>query len=711
MNTKLIANELNLKDHQVNAVLKLFDSGATVPFIARYRKEATGSLDETEILKIKNRSEQLDELNKRRDSILKSLIERNILTSELETEILSASDLITLEDIYLPFKPKRRTRAVAAREKGLEPFAKIIFEQNFNINPGNEAKKYINIDKGVSDTESVLNGANDIIAEWIAENLTARDKIRKLFQDKGVIFSKVIKGKEEEGIKFKDYFDWEENISRMPGHRALAVFRGKNEGILNVRIRPPEDNALYLLKKIFIKNNSDSSSLVYESILDSYKRLLMPSIENEIIKEVKDRADDEAISIFAANLRELLMQSPLGQKNILALDPGFRTGAKLVCLNSSGDLLHNETVFPVGNSKAKADEAGRKIIYLCKKYKADAIAVGNGTAGRETEAFVRSLNLSENIIIVMVNESGASIYSASEAARKEFPDYDITVRGAVSIGRRLMDPLAELVKIDPKSIGVGQYQHDVDQTKLKNALSTVVESCVNSVGVELNTASEELLTYVSGIGPVLAKNIVDYRTENGLFKSRNELKKVKRLGANAFEQSAGFLRINNAANPLDSSGVHPESYHIVGSMAKDCSCTVKELVANKDIQNKIKLEGYITENVGLPTLKDIINELAKPGRDPREKFEAFSFAEDINKIEDLTVGMELPGIVTNVTKFGAFVDIGVHQDGLVHISEMANVYVKDPSDIAKVQQKVKVKVLDIDQKRKRISLSMKLNQG
>ncbi len=707
MSNRQIADKLNIKLHYVDAVLNLFDTGATVPFIARYRKEATGSLDETAILKIKTLNEQLKELNKRREAILKSLMEREILTPELEKKLLNAADIVTLEDIYLPFRPKRRTRAVVAREKGLEPLAKTILEQNYQLNPENEAEKYINPDKDILVVNDALSGAGDIIAEWIAESSIARDRIRKLFQEKGVIYSKVIKDKEETGIKFKDYFNWEENISRMPGHRVLAIFRGKNEGFLSVKIRPNEESALYLLDKIFIKNKSKSSILVYESLLDSYKRLLMPSIENEVIKEIKENADDEAIDIFAANLRELLMQAPLGHKNILALDPGFRTGAKLVCLNSSGDLLHNETIFPVGSSIVKAEEAGKRLAELCNKFNIEAIAIGNGTAGRETEEFVRSLKFPNNIIIVMVNESGASIYSASETARKEFPDYDITVRGAVSIGRRLMDPLAELVKIDPKSIGVGQYQHDVDQTKLKSALVTVVESCVNSVGVELNTASEELLTYVSGIGPVLAKNIVNYRTENGLFKSRNELKKIKRLGANAFEQSAGFLRISNAVNPLDSSGVHPESYCIVKDMAKDCNCTVKELIKNKEIRNKIKLENYIFETVGLPTLKDILSELAKPGRDPRKEFEIFSFAEGVNKIEDISVDMMLPGIVTNVTKFGAFVDIGVHQDGLVHISELADKYVRDPADIVKVQQKVKVKVIDVDMKRKRIALSMK----
>jgi len=707
MNINLIANELNIKRQQVEAVLTLFSSGATVPFIARYRKEATGSLDETIILNIKNRNEQLKELDSRKESILKSLSERELLTPELEQAVHAAKNLTQLEDIYLPYRPKKRTRATIAKEKGLEPLAKTIFKQNDTLSPEEEAQKYIDPKKGVLSIDDALDGAKDIIAEWVAENAEAREEIRSLFVQKGIIHSKVIKDKEETGIKFKDYFKWEENISRIPGHRILAIFRGKNEGVLSVKIAPSENDALWLLKRIYLKNSSESSNIISEAVVDSYKRLLSPSIENEITKDIKKDADTEAIEIFSSNLRELLMQAPLGHKNILALDPGFRTGAKLVCLNSSGDLLHNETIFPVGSSNDKAAEAASRIKTLLSQYNIEAIAIGNGTAGRETEAFVRSLNLPKNVAIVMVNESGASIYSASEVARKEFPNHDITVRGAVSIGRRLMDPLAELVKIDPKSIGVGQYQHDVDQNRLKDALNTVVESCVNAVGVELNTASCELLSFVSGIGPALAKNIIDYRTKNGQFKSRNELKKVKRLGANAFQQAAGFLRINNAKNSLDSSGVHPESYFVVKEMAKNNNCTVSELMKNFNIRKKIVLDDYVTEKVGLPTLKDILDELSKPGRDPRAEFQAFTFADGINSIEDLKKGMKLPGIITNVTKFGAFVDIGVHQDGLVHISELADCFVKDPSDIVKVQQKVKVTVLDIDIKRKRISLSMK----
>ena len=707
MNIKLIADELKIKSQQVVAVLKLFDDGGTVPFIARYRKEITGSLDETVILEIKNRNEQLKELDCRKKSILKSLIERELLTFDLEQKVNTAKSLMLLEDIYLPYRLKRRTRAVIAREKGLEPLAKAIFKQINDLSPEKESQKYINKNNGIFSVDDALDGAKDIMAEWIAENTEARKRIRNLFNEKGVIYSKVLKDKKDDGIKFKDYFDWNENINRIPGHRVLAMFRGSNEGVLSVKIRPPEEDAICSLKKFFLKNSSGSSEIVVYALIDSYKRLLMPSIENEITKDIKDTADTEAIEIFSSNLRELLMQAPLGRKNIMALDPGFRTGVKLVCLNSSGDLLHNETIFPVASSEAKAVEAGGIIKSLCSKYGIEAIAIGNGTAGRETEAFVRSLKLPDNILIVMVNESGASIYSASKTAREEFPNHDITVRGAVSIGRRLMDPLAELVKIDPKSIGVGQYQHDVDQAKLKEALNVMVESCVNAVGVDLNTASSELLTFVSGVGPVLAKNIIDYRTKNGPFKSKSELKKVKRLGANAFQQAAGFFRINGAKNPLDQSAVHPESYFVVSKMAKNSNCDLVELINSEDLQNSILLNDYVTDKIGLPTLKDIVSELSKPGRDPREKFELFSFLEGINSIEDLTKGMKLPGIVTNVTKFGAFVDVGVHQDGLVHISELADCFVKDPSEIVKVQQKVTVTVMDVDARQKRISLSMR----
>jgi protein Tex len=701
-----ISQKLNLPIKQVNSTLKLLDEGGTVPFIARYRKEATGSLDETIILQIKSLNEQFTELNKRKEAIKKSLSEREILTTDLENKIERTTNLAELEDLYLPYKPKKRTRATIACEKGLEPLAKAIFSQTY-IDIHLKASEYINREKKVNSVEDALKGASDIIAEWISENSESRREIREVFTKTGKISSKVVKSKINEGQKFKDYFDFQQDISRIPGHRILAIFRGKNQKILSFHIRPDEDEAIYKLKRYFIKNKSNSAQIVSKSIIDSYKRLILPSLENEFAKELKVEADEEAINIFAANLRELLMQPPLGRKNILALDPGFRTGAKLVCLDKSGSLLHNETIFPVGSSENKANEAAQRIRVLCNKYKTEAIAIGNGTAGRETESFVSLLNLSEQIIVKMVNESGASIYSASDVAREEFPDLDLTYRGAVSIGRRLMDPLAELVKIDPKSIGVGQYQHDVEQTKLKNALTIVVESCVNNVGVELNTASKELLSYVSGIGPVLAKNIIDYRTENNSFKSRSELKKVKRLGANAFLQAAGFLRINNAKNTLDSSGVHPESYSIVKQMAKNNNCTVNELINDESKRKSIKLHNYVNDKTGLPTLNDIMKELVKPGRDPRKEFEIFTFAEGVNSIKDLVEGMELPGIITNVTKFGAFVDIGVHQDGLVHISHISETFVTNPADIVKVNQTVSVKVLEIDIPRKRISLSMK----
>ena len=701
-----ISRKLNLPTKQVNSTLKLLDEGGTVPFIARYRKEATGSLDEIVILSIKTLNEQLIELNKRKEAISKSLSERDLLTPELKSKIEIIDNLTELEDLYLPYRPKKRTRATIATEKGLEPLAKVIFTQT-SIDIHSKAKEYLNPVKNVNSVEEALNGAKDIIAEWVSENSESRKVIRELFSHTGVISSKVVKSKIDEGQKFKDYFDFQQNISRIPGHRILAIFRGKNQGVLSFHIRPNEDDAIYKLNRYFIKNRTESAQIVFDAVTDSYKRLILPSLENEFVKELKMQADEEAINIFADNLRELLMQSPLGRKNIMALDPGFRTGTKLVCLDSSGVLLHYETIFPVGSSQTKSYEAANKVKSLCVKYKTEAIAIGNGTAGRETDSFVRSLNLSENIIIKMVNESGASIYSASDVAREEFPNLDLTYRGAVSIGRRLLDPLAELVKIDPKSIGVGQYQHDVDQTKLKNSLTVVVESCVNSVGVELNTASKELLSYVSGIGPVLAKNIIDYRTENDSFKSRTDLKKVKRLGPNAFLQAAGFLRIHNAKNPLDSSAVHPESYSIVKLMAKDSKCTVIDFMKDENLRKSIDIHQYVNEKTGLPTLNDIMEELVKPGRDPRKEFEIFNFAEDVNSIEDLFPNMELPGIVTNVTKFGAFVDVGVHQDGLVHISQLSNTFISNPADIVKVNQIVSVKVLEVDIPRKRISLTMK----
>lgn len=699
-----IATELNLQNKQVEATAHLILEGATVPFIARYRKEATGSLDEVAITSIRDRLTQLEELDKRREAILSSLAERNLLNDELKEKIENAETMATLEDIYLPYKPKRRTRATIAKEKGLEPLAQIIYLQQDDIDPFIEAEKYIDEEKGLNTIDDVLQGARDIIAEWINEDQDARAKLRELFTVKGVFKCKVISGKETEGIKYKDYYNWEEPVITAPSHRVLAMRRGENEGFLSLRILPPEEDALYILESIFIKKHNLSSEQVREAMIDSYKRLLSPSMETEIRLETKQKADLEAIRVFADNLKQLLLAPPLGEKNVLAIDPGYRTGCKVVCLDKQGKLLYNTTIYPT-HSDTKLKEAENIIYELCKVYHIEVIAIGNGTASRETETFVRSLNL-QNIHIVMVNESGASIYSASEVAREEFPDYDVTVRGSVSIGRRLQDPLAELVKIDPKSIGVGQYQHDVDQTLLREKLDDVVISCVNAVGVELNTASKQLLTYVSGLGEKLAHSIVEYRNINGPFKSREELLKVPRLGQKAFEQAAGFLRIRNAKNPLDRSAVHPESYNIVYKMAEDLKCTVQDLMDNEHLRRKINLKNYITETVGLPTLNDIMNELAKPGRDPREEFEMFKFAEDITKIEDLRPGMKLPGIVTNITNFGAFVDIGVHQDGLIHISKIANKFIKNPADVLKVHQKVNVTVIDVDFERKRISLSM-----
>lgn len=705
-NIDIISRELNLRTFQTAAVMKLLEEGASVPFIARYRKEATGSLDEIIIFKIKDLIEQLAEFDKRRSAIIKSLTERDLLTGKLEEKLLKAASLTELEDIYLPYKPRKRTRATIAREKGLEPLAEKLFKQ-LPFDLFFEAKKIINQEKGLGCIEEVLDGTRDIIAEWISEDIPCKNELRELFRSKGIIYSKIQKSKEEEGAKFEDYFSYEEEVTRIPAHRILAVFRGSNEGYLSIKVRAPEEKALIIMKSRFIKGLSTSAKQMDLAIEDSYRRLLMPSIETEILNELKEFADADSIKIFSQNLRELLLQPPLGNKNVIALDPGFRTGVKLVCLNPCGELLYFDVIYPFNVSASQINEAGAKIINYCDKYKVQAIAIGNGTAGRETETFIHSLTLSKEITIAMVNESGASIYSASETARKEFPNHDITVRGAVSIGRRLMDPLAELVKIDPKSIGVGQYQHDVDQGKLKKELFSTVESCVNSVGVELNTASIELLEYVSGLGPTLARNIVEYRVAKGRFNSKEELKKVARLGNMAFQQSAGFLRIHDAENPLDSSGVHPESYSVVQKMASDLKCSVKDLIETPHLRKNIDLKNYITDKVGIPTLQDIMAELEKPGRDPRQKFEAFSFAEGVSRIEDLKIGMTLPGIVTNVTKFGAFIDIGVHQDGLVHISQMADRYISDPAEFAKVQQKVKVQVVGIDIKKKRISLSMK----
>ncbi|MDD5700729.1 MAG: Tex family protein [Dehalococcoidales bacterium] len=703
--TSRIAAELGLKPWQTQSVESLLKEGSTVPFIARYRKEQTGSLDEVIITRVRDRLSQLAELDKRREAILKSLAERELLTDELQAAVSTAETLSALEDIYLPYRPKRRTRAAIAREKGLEPLALAILAQDDLTDPEQAAVAFINPEKGINSTGEALAGARDIIAEMINEDAGVRQSLRRLFARDGLLQSSVIQGKEEAGAKYRDYFEQQELASRMPGHRVLAVFRGEAEGYLKISIRPPQEKALSIMFQYFVKGQNPASDQVILAMEDSYQRLLAPSLETDIRQEIKERADAEAIRVFAQNLYELLMASPLGNKTVLAIDPGYRTGCKVVCLDPQGKLLHNTTIYPTLSAR-QAEEAGTILSDLVKRYQVEAIAIGNGTAGRETEAFIRGLKLPDTIIVVMVNESGASIYSASEAAREEFPDYDITVRGAISIGRRLMDPLSELVKIDPKSIGVGQYQHDVDQGKLKQSLDDVVMSCVNKVGVEVNTASKQLLTYVSGIGPVLAKNIIEYRNENGPFKSRQGLKKVPRLGPKAFEQAAGFLRIRNCENPLDSSAIHPENYGLVSRMARDLGVSVRELMQDAGLQQNIILENYISETVGIPTLSDILQELKKPGRDPRKQFEAFSFAAGINNIDQLKPGMKLPGIVTNITNFGAFVDIGVHQDGLVHISKLADHFVKRPADIVKLQQKVEVTVVEIDTQRKRIVLSM-----
>jgi uncharacterized protein len=705
-----ISGDLGLKANQVKATAALLDEGATIPFIARYRKEATGSLDEVAVANIRDTLERLRDLDKRRESILKSLEESGKLTDELKEKILAAETLTVLEDIYLPYRPKRRTRAAIAKEKGLEPLAERIFSQE-KIDPAAEAAPFVNEEKGVASVEEALAGARDIIAEWVNEDEKARTAMRSFFASKGTFRSKVVPGKEEEGAKFRDYFDWEEAVTKAPSHRVLALRRGEHEEMLSLRVIPPEDEAIALLETLFVKGDGNASGQVKMAVHDAYKRLLSLSMETEIRLETKKRADEEAIRVFNENLRQLLLAPPLGQKNVMGIDPGFRTGCKLVCLDGQGKLLHTETIYPHQASEEKLKAAGQSIVSLCSKFAIEAIAIGNGTAGRETEAFIRKLPLPREIQVVMVNESGASIYSASEVAREEFPDQDVTVRGSVSIGRRLIDPLAELVKIDAKSIGVGQYQHDVDQRMLKRSLDDAVESCVNRVGVEVNTASKELLTYVSGLGPQLAGNIVKYRNEHGPFKKRVEFKEVSKLGPKAFEQAAGFLRIRDGENALDRTAVHPESYRVVLAMAADLHCSVDDLIHDEALRARIDLNRYITDKIGLPTLKDILSELEKPGRDPRETFEAITFTEGVEKIEDVTAGMQLPGVVTNVTAFGAFVDIGVHQDGLVHISELSDRYVKNPADVVKVQQKVMVTVLKVDVQRKRISLSMKKAQG
>ena len=701
-----IAKALGLPEKQVSNTLELLDSGATIPFIARYRKEATGTLDEVQITQIRDMKERLVEIDKRRASIIDSIEEQGKMNAELKKKLENANSLTELEDLYLPFKPKRKTKASIAIEKGLEPLAIVIYDQS-PVDLKKIALSYIDKEKGLNTLDEVLQGARDIVAEWISENSQIRETMRNLFIKEAFITSKVKRDKKESGSKYEIYFDASEKLNRVPSHRLLAMLRGEEEGFLSLSIKPDSERAIRMLEKFTLKDKNTCSYQVKVATADAYQRLLQPQMETEMRKHFKALADDNAIEVFSTNLRQLLMASPLGQKRILAIDPGFRTGCKVVALNEQGKLLNHTAIYP-HPPQQEYKNASETIKNWVSEYQIEAIAIGNGTAGRETEHFVKYIPFDRKVEIVLVNESGASVYSASEVAREEFGDYDLTVRGAVSIGRRLMDPLAELVKIDPKSIGVGQYQHDVNQTKLQKKLGEVVESCVNFVGVELNTASKELLSYISGVGNVLAKNIVEYRNKNGAFKSREELKKVPRFGEKAFEQAAGFLRIHNAQNPLDSSAVHPESYHIVEKMASDQHCHIADLMQQEELRKQIDLKKYISTKVGMPTLQDIMQELAKPGRDPRTQFENFEFNENIHTINDLTIGMVVPGIVTNITNFGCFVDIGVHQDGLVHISRLANKYVANPNDVVKLRQKVMVKVEEIDIPRKRISLSMVL---
>jgi len=700
-----IAAELNLKSFQIAAAINLLDDAATVPFIARYRKEATGGLDEVAIAAIRDRIGQLRELEKRRSAIINSLIERELLTAELRTKLEAAATLARLEDIYLPFRPKRRTRAAVARERGLEPLAEILFLQD-DINPEAAAQSFVDPRKEIETMDQALAGARDIIAEWVSEDADARAALRSLYIEQAYLKSRVIADRQSEGVKYAEYFEREEPLKQVPSHRLLAVFRGEAEAILRVNIELPDGAAQAILLKIFIAADNAASVQVKLAIDDAIKRLLEPAMENEMRAEFKMRADREAIRIFADNLRELLLAPPLGPKDVMAIDPGFRTGCKLVCLDSGGKPQFHATIFPHGSDEQKRDAAA-ELKALCDKYKIKVIAIGNGTAGRETELYVRSLNLPAHISIELVDESGASVYSASAVARDEFPDYDITVRGAISIGRRLQDPLAELVKIEPESIGVGQYQHDVDKNLLRQVLDDTVISCVNAVGVDVNMASRQLLAYVSGLGPQLAKNIIAYRDEHGPYRSRAALRKVPRMGPRAFEQAAGFLRINNAANPLDGSAVHPESYHVVEKMAEDLACTVTELMSDEGLRQKIEIQKYATEKIGLPTLQDILGELARPGRDPRPPFESIKFNESVRTIEDLQIGMKLPGVVTNVTAFGAFVDIGIHLEGLIHKSQLADRYVNNPTEVIRVRQRVNVRIIGIDIERKRISLSMR----
>lgn len=701
-----IAQELGLAVGRAAAVVGLLDGGATVPFIARYRKEATGEMDEVQIAAVRDRLEQLRELDARRASILKSLAENGHLSPALKAAVEKAGTPTELEDLYAPYKPKRRTRATAARERGLEPLADFVFG-NQDADPAAEAAKFVSEEKGVPDAAAALAGARDIIAERVSEDKDARASCRELFEKTAVLSSAVIRGKEEEGAKFRDYFEWKEPLAAAPSHRVLAIRRGEKEGFLFFRITVDEDAAVSRLERLFVRGNGGCGNAVREAVRDAWKRLLGPSLETEARLKSKEKADEEAIRVFAANAVELLMAPALGQKSVLALDPGFRTGCKLVVLDAQGKLLHHEVVFPTAGSPRQREDAGTRLRVLCSQFKVQAIVIGNGTASRETELFVRECGLPADVPVVVVNESGASIYSASEAAREEFPNEDITVRGAVSIGRRLMDPLAELVKIDPKSIGVGQYQHDVNQTALKRALDDTVVSCVNRVGVEVNTASKQLLSYVSGLNAGIAAEIVAYRDAHGAFRSRGELKRVPRLGEKTFEQCAGFLRIRGGEHPLDASAVHPERYALVERMAKDLGADVSALLADGRLRSRIRPEKYVSEDAGLPTLRDILGELEKPGRDPREKFEAFSFKEGVREISDLKEGMRLPGIVTNVTAFGAFVDVGVHQDGLVHVSQLSDRFVSNPADVVKVGQRVSVVVTEVDAARSRIGLSMK----
>ena len=701
----IIAKKLNLNGRYVENTLQLLEEGCTIPFISRYRKERTGNMDEVQIAAISEANDKLKDIDKRKETVVKTITEQGKMTDELQRRIEDCWDANELEDIYMPFKPKRRTKAQMARELGLEPLSVILMMQREN-NPETAAKRFVK--EGVKDVAAAIKGAQDIIAETVSEDERSRQQVRSAFRREAIISSKVVKAKAdtEEAAKFSDYFDFSEPLKRCSSHRLLAMRRGENEGILRISISADDEGCIDRVKRFFVRGYGKCSSLVGEAVEDSYKRLLKPAIETEFANLSKEKADEEAINVFTENLRQLLLSAPLGQKRVMGVDPGFRTGCKVVCLDEQGNLLHHEAIFPHPPVN-KPQQAAQQVEKMVERFNIEAIAIGNGTASRETTAFIKSLHFNHDVKQFVVSEDGASVYSASKTAREEFPDEDVTVRGAVSIGRRLMDPLAELVKIDPKSIGVGQYQHDVDQTKLKKSLDLTVESCVNTVGVNLNTASQHLLTYVSGLGPTLAKNIVEYRKENGAFTSRAQLKKVSRLGPSAFEQCAGFLRIPGAKNPLDNSAVHPESYKIVEQMAKDCHCTVSDLIKDKKKRESIDIKRYITDTIGIPTLTDIIKELEKPGRDPREQIEAFEFDKNVTTVDDLMEGMILPGIVTNITNFGAFVDVGVHQDGLVHISQLADRYVSDPTQVVKLHQHVKVRVVEVDRKRNRISLSMK----